>query len=167
MISESINPNWKTTLARTGDARVFGEHSDVRRKMDHQTALQHFAEVWQSTLEPEVRKAPVITTAEAKELLEGKQRDYAVEGYRQFSLYSVVCVPRLNHGAAEEGNCDQLWPLGAHRDNTRLCVYIETVADKRRFEQIARELHWEPKKLALQLTMDFIRKFPTHDGTPV
>ena len=161
MIRESINPPWKVILARTGDARVFGEQSDVRRKMDDEAAIEHFAEVWNNKLEPEVRKAPVISAAEAKELLEGKQRDYAIDGFqfRQFSLHSVVFVARLNNGATEEGKCDQLWPLGAHRDNTRLCMYFETVANRERFEQIARQLHWEPKELALSLAMDFMQKF--------
>ena len=143
MIHENMKPQWKIILARTGDARVFGEQSDVRRKMDDEAALQHFAKVWQAKLEPEIQKAQVISAAEAKELLEGKQRDYAVDGfqYRQFSLYSVVCIARLDLGATEEGSCDQPWPLGAHRDNTRLCMYFETVAERERFERIARQLH--------------------------
>jgi hypothetical protein len=39
-------------------------------------------------------------------------------------------------------------------------MYFETVADRERFERIARQLHWEPKELALALAMDFMRKFP-------
>jgi hypothetical protein len=167
MISESIKPVWKMILARTGDARVFGEQSDVRRNMDDETALEHFAKVWQVKLEPEIRKTPVISPAEARELLEGKQREYADAGFqfRQFSLHAVVCIARLNHGATEDGNCDQLWPLGAHRDNTRLCMYFAKVTDKERFERIARQLHREPKELALSLAMDFMSKFPGSEST--
>ena len=162
MIKESINSRWKQILARTGDARVFGERSDVRRKMEDQEALTHFSEVWRSKLEQEVRGAPIISAAEAKELLEGKQRDYAIEGhqFRQFLLHSVPFVVRLNKEATDEGTCDQLWPLGIHRDNTRLCMYFETIEEKERFEHIAARLGREPKVLALKLATDFMDKFP-------
>jgi hypothetical protein len=166
MINDNIHPLWKMRLARSGDARVFGEQSDVRRKMDDEGALRHFADVWQSKLEPEIRRAPVIPTTEAVELLEGKQREYAIDGYqyRQFSLDSVIFIARLNDGATENGNCDQLWPLGAHRDNTRLCMYFDTVDDRERFEEIARELGWDPKTLALSLATDFMIKFSGSAG---
>lgn len=168
MIGETINRSWKAILARTGDARVFGEQSDVRRRMSDEEAIEHFATVWETKLEPEVRHAPLISAAEASELLEGRQREYAVEGYqfRQFSLHSVVCVVRLNKDAKEDGVCDQLWSLGAHRDNTRLCMYFETVADRDRFEEISRNLGWEPRNLALSLATDFMRKLacdPPHN----
>lgn len=165
MIEERINSKWKMILSRTGDAGVFGEQSDVRRKMDDQSALDHFAKVWRQTLEPEVRKAPVISVEEVKELLEGKQREYAVDDYqfRQFSLYSVVFVVRLNQNATENGTCDQLWQLGAHRDNTRLCMYFNSITEKERFERIAQQLHREPKNLALQLALDFVQKFSVDD----
>ena len=56
-------------LARTGDALVFGEESDVRRKLDDQGALEHFAGIWQQVVEPEVRKAPVISAPRRKKSL--------------------------------------------------------------------------------------------------
>jgi hypothetical protein len=162
MIQENINPNWKRVLARGGDARVFGERSDVRRHMDDEEAVAHFDKVWAEKLEEEVRRAPVISAAEAKELLEGKQRDFALEEhqFRQFLLHSVPFVVRLNNGATDVGTCDQLWPLGAHRDNTRLCMYFNTIEDKQRFDQIAGRLNFDSRVLALKLAMDFMAKFP-------
>lgn len=166
MIHEKLNPVSKLYLARGGDARFFGEDSEGRRKMSEPLALQLFAEIWKSTFEPEIGKAAAISAAEARELLDGKPRAYAIEGYqfRQFSLHSVVFIARLNRAATEDGECDQLWSLGAsvaaHRDNTRLCIHFETVADRERFEFIAEQLNKEPRKLALSLAADFMHKFP-------
>ncbi len=162
MIQENINQAWKRNLARTGDARIFGERSDVRRQLSDAEAIVHFDQVWTEKLEKEVRNATPISVAEAKELLEGKQRAFALEGhqFRQFSLDSVPFVVRLNSGATDVGICDQLWPLGAHRDNTRLCMYFNTIEDKRRFDELATRLHWAPRVLALKLAMDFMDKFP-------
>ena len=53
------------------------------------------------------------------------------------------------------------WALGAHRDNTRLCVHFDTIADRDRFEQIAKELGWSSKVLGVRLLTDFMEKFPT------
>ena len=162
MIEENIYPNWKLYLAREGDARVFGEQSDVRRQMDDPTALRHFAEVWNDVLEPELRGAPEITIEEAAELVEGKQREYVRSGhqYRWFSLYSVPFIAWLNSNADEDGTCDQLWPLGVHRDNTRLCMHFASIPDKERFDRLARRLGWKPKELVLKFVTDFMNKFP-------
>ncbi|MFB2877774.1 hypothetical protein [Floridanema aerugineum] len=162
MIDESLFPQSKVYLVKGGDAKVFGEDSDIRRRMTDTQAIERFKNIWEKVLEPEIRKAPIITAEEAKELLEGKQRDYAIRGFqfRQFSLHSAVFVARLNKDATEDGVCDQLWGIGAHRDNTRLCMYFETVEEKLRFEEIASNLKIEPRQLALQLVMDFVHKFP-------
>jgi hypothetical protein len=97
--------------------------------MDEDEALAHFASVWRETLEKEVRTAPKITLEEAKELLDEKQVVHAKDGfqYRQFSIHSVVFIARVNNDAEESGICTQLWPLGAHRDNTRLCMHFDTI----------------------------------------
>ncbi len=162
MIIEDLNRNWKITLARGGDASVFGAESDVRRRMDEEDALRHFGTVWEAKLEPELRKAPPISTAQAKKLVKENQQNYAVDGYqyRQFSLDSAVFVARLNQHASEDGRCDQLWPLGVLRDNTRLSMYFEEVAHRERFEQLAHGFfRQKPEELALSLAMDFLRKF--------
>lgn len=146
---------------RRGDARVFGEDSDIRRRLNDKEATNRFGEVWKSILEPEIRTAPKITVEDAKELLEGKQQDYAIAGFqfRQFSIQAAVFVARLNKDATKEGVCDQLWSIGMHRDNTRLCMYFNTVEEKDQFVVIAKQLGWKPQELALQLVMDFAAKF--------
>jgi hypothetical protein len=67
----------------------------------------------------------------------------------------VPFVARITGG----GYCDQLWALGAHRDNTRLCVNFDTIADRERFDQIAGKLGWPPKMLGLRLLTDLMEKF--------
>ncbi len=157
MIAESIHPKMKIGSIKFGDARVFGEDSDVRRKLADEAAIARFGELWLSTLAPEVEKAPEITREQAEELLEEKFKSYVAAGYayRQFLLHNVPFVVRIT----ANGHCDQLWALGAHRDNTRLCVYFETIADRERFEAIARRLGWQSKVLGLSLLMDFMKKF--------
>lgn len=162
MITEELKRNWKIYLAKGGDARVFGEESDVRRKMTDEEALEHFAKVWNEVLEREVRTAPRTTLQEAKELIGEKQAVYASSGYqyRQFSIHAVVFIAQLDHDADHIGKCLQLWPLGAHRDNTRLCMHFDTVAERERFDRIAKHLGFQAKELALRLAMDFLTKFP-------
>ncbi len=133
MIEENIYTKSKIYHVKGGDARVFGDDSDVRRKMTEAQAVERFATIWQNILEPEIRKAPTITSEEAEELLEGKQKEYVIDGFqfRQFSLNSVVFIARLKLETKEDGVCDQLWSLGVHRDNTRLCIYFSTIEDNK------------------------------------
>lgn len=162
MIKERIHLSSKQYHVTGGDARVFGQDADVRRKMTSKQVEERFAQVWEQLLEPEVRKAPIISLEEARELLDGKALEHAKPGYqyRQFSIDLAVFIARLSKEATEDGICDQLWPLGAHRDPTRLCLYFETIESKRQFEGIARQLKTEPRSLALWLVMDFVNKFP-------
>jgi hypothetical protein len=147
----------KVGCIKYGDARVFGEDSDVRRKLGDEAAIARFAELWSTKLAAEVEKAPEITREQAEELLEEKLKSYATAGYvyREFLLHNVPFVARITGG----GYCDQLWALGAHRDNTRLCVNFETIADRQRFEEIAGRLRFQPKVLGLRLLTDFMDKF--------
>jgi hypothetical protein len=140
-----------------GDARVFGEDSDIRRKLSDEDAIARFGALWSSTLAAQVESAPEITREQAEELLEGKLKTYAAAGYtyRQFLFHNVPFVSRITG----RGYCDQLWALGAHRDNTRLCVNFETIADRERFDEIAAKLGWHPKVLGLRLLPDFMQKF--------
>lgn len=160
-LSEQVHPRMKISAIKYGDARVFGEDSDVRRKLDDETAIARFCELWQTTLAPEVEAAPEITREQAEELLEEKLKNYALIGYqyRQFLFRNVPFVVRIN-GA---GICDQLWALGAHRDNTRLCVHFETIRDRERFEEIAKHLGWNSHVLGLRLMMDFMEKVDNTD----
>jgi hypothetical protein len=157
MIPESIHPRMKVGSIKFGDARVFGEDSDIRRKLSDESAIARFGELWASTLAAEVESAPKITREQAEELLEEKLKSYATAGYtyRQFLLHNEPFIARITGG----GYCDQLWALGAHRDNTRLCVNFETIADRERFEEIAGNLGWHPKVLGLRLLTDFMQKF--------
>jgi hypothetical protein len=157
-MSESIRNEQKASSIRFGDARVFGEDSDVRRKLTDSDAIVRFEELWSGTLSAHVESAPEITRDEAEEMLEQKLKSFAVMGYkyRQFSLHQVPFIARITGG----GSCDQLWALGAHRDNTRLCVHFDTIAERDRFEQIAKELGWSSKVLGVRLLTDFMEKFP-------
>lgn len=162
MVKEKILPKVKTFLVTGGDSRVFGEDAAERRKMGPRQVSERFAQVWQDLLEPAIRLAPVIPFEEARELLEGRSLEYALPGYqyRQISIDLAIFLVRLNSGAGQDGVCDQLWSLGAHRDPTRLCVHFDAAETKNRFETIARNLHWKPQDLALQLLVDFLEKFP-------
>jgi hypothetical protein len=51
MIEENIHTRSKLYHARGGDARIFGEDSDIRRKMDERQTLERFASIWQNVLE--------------------------------------------------------------------------------------------------------------------
>lgn len=161
MIEDNIHTSSKLHHIKHGDARVFGEDSDVRRRLDLDPAIKRFTQVWKDVLEPKIRTASEITPEKAKELLEGKQREYATAGFqfRQFSIHGAVFVAGLNKDATEEGRCDQLWSIGTHRDTTRLCMYFNTVEEKEQFETIAKRLGWQSQELALQLVMDFATKF--------
>ena len=108
MIPESIHPKMKGGSIKFGDARVFGEDSDVRRKLSDEVAIARFGELWSSTLAAEVESAPEITREQAEELLEEKFKTYATAGfaYRQFLFRNVPFVVRITSG----GYCDQLWP---------------------------------------------------------
>ena len=114
MIEENILLSIKKYHVTGGDARVFGQDADVRRKMNSNEATERFTRIWQRLLEPQVRNAPIIPLEEARELLEGKALEYVLAGhqYRQFSIDSAVFIARLNKEATEDGACDQLWPLG-------------------------------------------------------
>ena len=162
-IPESIRNEQKVGSIRFGDARVFGEDSDIRRKLGESEAVRRFGELWSSTLAAHVEAAPVITREEAEEMLEQKLKSFAITGYeyRQFSLHQVPFVARITGG----GYCDQLWALGAHRDNTRLCVHFDTIAERERFEDVSKQLGWNSKTLGLCLLMDFMQKFPKRDET--
>lgn len=166
MIQERISPEVKAFHVTGGDARVFGEDAAERRRMNAGQVQDRFAQVWRDVLEPEVRMAPLTSLDEARELLDGKSLRYALPGhqYRQISIDSALFLVRLNIEAGQDGVCDQLWALGAHRDPTRLCVYFEAAETKARFDAIARKLDWKPQDLALQLLVDFVEKFP--EGRP-
>lgn len=155
-MDENVHDRMKVGHIKWGDARVFGEDSDIRRKLSDNDAVKRFDEVWRTKLASEVASSPEITRDEAEELLEEKFKSYATAGYsfRQFSLHHVPFIARVTQG----GVCDQLWALGAHRDNTRLCLHFDTIADKEQFDSIARRFGWEPKVLALRLCKDFVNK---------
>jgi hypothetical protein len=166
MIKDETNPKQKQYCVRGGDARIFGGDPDVRRRMSDQEAEERFAKVWADKLEALVRTAPVISAEQARELLEEKQRTYVTEAgqYRQFMIDAVPIVVRMNKDATENGICDQIWLLGAHRDPSRLCMHFETVALKEDFDQLAKSLGYEPRILALELVMDFMRKHPKREA---
>jgi hypothetical protein len=160
MIGNSVNSFLKKRHVQWGDAEVFGHDSDIRRNMDDDAIDARFTEVWNTKIEPELREATQITSDEAAELLDEANKRYATAGfqYRQFSLHNVPFVARLNRDATQDGTCDQLWSLGTHRDNTRLCVYFDTIEDRQRFHRIAERNGWADKDLGLRLLMDFIDK---------
>ncbi len=162
-MQEAIHERIKIGSIKWGDARIFGEDSDVRRKLPDAECIERFAEVWKSKLASEVEQAPEITLEEAKELLEEKFKPFATAGYtyRQFLLHQVPFVCRVTTGGA----CDQLWALGAHRDNTRLCMHFNTIDDKDRFDAIAKRFGWSPKVLALRLCTDFMQKIEPRSST--
>lgn len=163
-MDEGIHDRMKVGHIKWGDARVFGEDSDIRRKLSDEKAIERFVKVWREKLAEEVDQAPQITRDEAEELLEEKFKPFATEGfsYRQFSLHHVPFVARITMG----GVCDQLWALGVHRDNTRLCMHFNTIRDKERFDLIARRFGWESKVLALRLCTDFMQKVERFDESP-
>ena len=165
MIREEIHPKSKHYHVKGGDARVFGQDSDVRRKMSDQQLEERFALVWAEKLESEARGATVITADQARELLEEKQREYVLDvgQYRQFVVDSVHFVVHLNHGADQNGICNRLWSLGTHRDPARLCMVFDTVVEKEDFDVLAKSLGYEPRNLALSLVMDFMRKHPKRE----
>jgi len=160
VITEQIPLSSKKYLVTGGDARVFGQDADVRRKMSTVELQARFAEVWSKVLESEVSTAPIIPLPEARELLEGKPLEYVVSGYqyRAFSIHSVVFLARLNESATTGGSCNQLWALGTHRDPTRLCLHFGSIPEKTQFDELARSLGYEPKELALALVSDFVKK---------
>ncbi|MGL6073396.1 MAG: hypothetical protein ACRC8S_04440 [Fimbriiglobus sp.] len=45
----------------------------MRRKMDDDAAILRFAQVWDAKLEPEIRKAPVISAAGRKNVLKPQE----------------------------------------------------------------------------------------------
>jgi hypothetical protein len=155
-IQESLHSKMKVSHIKYGDARVFGEDSDVRKKLSDEECAARFTDLWNESLSTEVETAQIITREEAEEMLETKFRPYAVIGfeYRQFSLYHVPFIARITPG----GYCDQLWALGVHRDNTRLCVHFGTIRERERFEEIAKQYGWEPRDLGLSLMLDFMKK---------
>lgn len=166
MIKEKILSKVKAFHVTGGDSRVFGEDAAERRKMGPQQVGERFAQVWRDLLEPQIRVAPEITLDEARDLLDGKFLEYALPGYqyRQISIDSALFLVRLNREADQNGACDQLWSLGAHRDPTRLCLFFEAAEAKARFVAIAHKLSWKPQDLALQLLVDFVKKFPEEDA---
>lgn len=167
MITEQMPISSKKYLVTGGDARVFGEDADLRRKMSTDELQERFSKVWSTVLEPQVRSAPIISLPEARELLQGKPLQYVVAGYqyRAFSIHSAVFVARLNESATTNGSCDQLWALGAHRDPTRLCLYFGSITEKTKFDDLARALGYEPKELALALVSDFAKKLEGKNTT--
>src|SRR5262245_52379666 len=110
MIVEDLHPYWKTALAKSGNARVFGDDAPSRRHMDDDSAVQLFTKVWSTSLEPQLRQAPPIPQIAAYESLEGKQKEFAPPGYqyRQFEVHGAYFIARLNLQASETGLCDQL-----------------------------------------------------------
>ncbi len=101
--SSALSPNpvpIKVGYIRWGDARVFGEDSDIRRKLREEECIKRFGQVWTEKLSDEVEHAPEITREEAEELLEERFKSLATAGYtyRQFSLHQVPFVARVTMG---------------------------------------------------------------------
>lgn len=105
MIRDEIHRVMRISNARFGDARIFGEDSDVRRKMNDWQAEERFKQVWRDKLEAHVRVAPIVSAEQARELLEEKFRSYVIDAaqYRQFLIDQVPIVVRLNRDATEDG----------------------------------------------------------------
>lgn len=163
MIRDEVHRTMRIRYAKFGDARIFGEDAPARKKMSDWEAEERFKQVWTDKLEAHVRVAPVITATQARELLEDEiYQKYVIDTaqYRQFLLDQVPIVVRLNRDATEDGVCEQFWPLGAHRDPSRLCIYFDTVAEKVDFDDLSRSLDYHPQRLAMELLMDFMRKHP-------
>lgn len=169
VVTESINLAIKENHIKWGDADVFGEDSDVRRKLLREACIERFAQVWKKTLEPEVRQASPISIQEARERL--KSNSHQLEGYvqaeyqfRQFELYSVPFLARLSEEPNGDLNCDQLWSLGKRKDNTRLSIYFETNELRQRFDRIAKYLGWSnSKELAEKILCDFMNSVDPKD----
>lgn len=163
MIEDRIHLALKKSLVKYGDAEIFGEDSHVRRAMSEDEIVERFVKIWREVLEPEIRCAKAITLEHAREMLDERVHRYVVEGYqyREFSTDLVAFVARLNPEATKDGNCTQLWSLGAHRDPTRLCMFFNSPDDRKQFEVVAKNIQLEAKKLATELAYDFMRKFPS------
>src|SRR6478736_851172 len=163
MPKEMLNQKSKAYLVHGGDARVFGEDADLRRKFNDTKINKRFKQVWEETIAPGLDGGQTVTADEAKELLGDRRAEFVKPGfeYRQFSVDTAAFLARLSV-VPNSPTCDQLWPLGAHRDPTRLCVHFERVEDLANFSSLARSLKTEPKKLLLELAVDFMNKFPSH-----
>ena len=102
-------------------------------KLGDEAAIARFGELWSSKLAAEVERAPEITREQAEELLEGKLKTYATAGYIYRQSCSITChlLPgsRVVDIVTSFGHSD-------HRDNTRLCVNFETIADRQRLRKL-------------------------------
>src|SRR5688572_29639238 len=76
MIKEKLSQKSKTFLVQGGDARVFGQDADLRRKFDDTRVNQRFIDVWRSTIAPGLENGQVVTAEEAKELLGDKRAEF-------------------------------------------------------------------------------------------
>jgi hypothetical protein len=161
MIRENLSARSKEFLVRGGDARVFGDDTDARRKFSDDEVVERFRNVWHDTIAPNLREAPIVTPEEARELVGESRARFVQAGYvfRQFTVDTAAFVARLTTPDAD-AECDQLWSIGGHQDPTRLCVYFEKVEHLERFSDIARDLGHGPRDLLLELAMDFLYKFP-------
>jgi hypothetical protein len=158
MSIEMTNDEGKVFHVRTGDAGIFGEDSDVRRKMTPPDCVNRFREIWSTKLENAVEEAQIITFEEASELLNDNRRLRLLSDWeqRQFSLLNVPFIAQVKKISEGHYACNALWVLGRHRDNTRLSVYFDTVAQRERFEAISRRLSWESRELAKKILDDFM-----------
>ena len=155
MITDSIQSGLKSTHVKGGDANVFGMDSPQRRSFNQEECEQRFTKVWADKLEPELRRATPITLEAARELLDPKLHSNLRSGYeyRQFVSENAHFLARLSRDGSL---CDQLWSIGAHVDPARLSVLFRSVDAKRRFDEVAKQLGWEPKWLAEKLLCNFI-----------
>jgi hypothetical protein len=152
------NNSTKAYLARFGDADIFGSDSDVRKKMDIDEATSRFDSVWQTNLGREVHGAQIVTYEEACKLLKQNVLHFLLTTceQRQFVLQGVPFIAQVKKHADGSYECNQLWSLGKHQDNTRLSVYFETVELRERFERISKKLGWESTGLAEHLLYSFM-----------
>lgn len=162
----TVSDDVKSTLAKYGPNKLFGDDVDDRKKLPHLDAVRLFNRVWNTVLAVAIETAEKCDSDDAKQRLTFSQQQYfkSSQEHRSFRMQNLNAefIVQLARGEGDHTyELTQLWRVSSSDTHPKtLFVTFDTVEQRERFKTLAQNLGIKDEDLGLQLVLDFMAKHP-------
>ena len=154
-----VEQDLKRRLARWGANKLFGDDVDRRQQMADTELEERFDRVWHSRLRRLVDEAEPCTSDEVPGRLTEKQAKYfdPSQDHKGFRIGGAEFIVQIEQVCDGE-RLSQLWRVASSDTHPKtLFVNFQTVAERKRFRQLAESIGWNDERLGLELVQNFMK----------
>ena len=164
----NINDADKARIAKFGANKLFEVEYDTRQKMQESELIELFDHVWLRGLDDRVKKAEVISREEVTRRLLDKYHDFVDphQEHRSFHYLKAEFIAQLEKVDSEQHKLTQLWRVASSDTYPKtLFINFGSVEERKKFDNLAKNLETSDEELGLQLIYSFMNLHPGYEPT--